>query len=91
MEPAVAGGLLFRSSSKLIMEETMKKLLSCATAALLVAGLSVGAADAKPRKGHTMTKGSGAVGGNSANSASGKNSPASNAKGSASSAGGGEK
>lgn len=69
----------------------MKKLLSCAAAVLLVAGLSIGVADAKPRKGQTMTKTSGAAGGNSANSASGKNSPASNAKGSASSAGGGEK
>jgi hypothetical protein len=72
-------------------EDQMRKLFSALAAASLIAGLTIGTADAKPRKTHTKTM-SGQTGGtNSANSMAGKNSPASSAKGSASPAGGGEK
>lgn len=69
---------------------TMKRIFAIAAATLLVAGLSAGTADAKKRHGkgvHSMSSAKG----NNANSMSGKNSPASNATGSASPAGGGEK
>lgn len=69
----------------------MKKVFSIVAAVSLVAGLTVGVADAKPRKSSAKAMSSKAGGTNSANSMSGKNSPASSAKGSASSAGGGEK
>ncbi|WP_398478011.1 hypothetical protein [Tardiphaga sp.] len=69
----------------------MKKFLSVLAVATIAAGLTVSVADAKPRKSSSKMMSTKAGGTNSANSMGGKNSPASNAKGSASSAGGGEK
>lgn len=69
----------------------MKKILSVAAATLLIAGLSAGTAQAKKRHHGKSMQTMGAAKSNSANSMSGKNSPASNATGSASPAGGGEK
>ena len=69
----------------------MKRLLSTFLAVGLVAGLTVGVADAKPRKTSSKMMSGKAGGANNANSMSGKNSPTSSAKGSASPAGGGEK
>ncbi|MET0968542.1 MAG: hypothetical protein ABWY18_05005 [Tardiphaga sp.] len=68
----------------------MKKILSVAAATLLIAGLSAGTAQAKKRH-HSKGMQSMGTAKGSANSMSGKNSPASNATGSASPAGGGEK
>jgi hypothetical protein len=92
-KPAQQRASLCGQQSHQAKEETMKKLVSCTAALLLVAGLSAVPAEAKSKakSHHTgMTSGS-ATGGNSANSGAGKNSPASSSKGSASSAGGGEK
>ena len=69
----------------------MKKILSVLAIATIAAGLTASVADAKPRKSTSKMMSGKAGGTNSANSMSGKNSPASSAKGSASSAGGGEK
>jgi hypothetical protein len=70
----------------------MKKMLSIGAATLLIVGMTVGAADAKHRRSHSMSMTKGSAGaGSSANSMGGKNSPASSQKGSASPAGGGEK
>jgi hypothetical protein len=69
----------------------MHKVFPALAAATLIVGLTASIADAKPRKSTSKMMSSKAGGTNSANSMSGKNSPASSAKGSASSAGGGEK
>lgn len=69
----------------------MKKILSVLAVATIAAGLTASVADAKPRKSASKTMSSKAGGTNNANSMSGKNSPASSAKGSASSAGSGAK
>ena len=69
----------------------MKKLLSALAVVTIAAGLTASVADAKPRKSSSKMMSSKAGGINNANSTSGKNSPASSAKGSASPAGGGEK
>ena len=69
----------------------MRNFLSILAIATIAAGLTANVADAKPRKTASKMVSSKAGGTNSANSMSGKNSPASSAKGSASSAGGGEK
>ena len=68
----------------------MKKMFAIAATTLLVAGLSAGTAEAKKRHSSGMHA-TGAAKGNSANSMSGKNSPASTGTGTASPAGGGEK
>lgn len=69
----------------------MKKIPSILTVATVAAGLTASVADAKPRKTTSKMMSSKSGGMNNANSMSGKNSPATNAKGTASPAGGGEK
>lgn len=66
----------------------MKKILTVLTVATFAAGLTISVADAKPRKSTSKMMTGKAGGTNTANSMSGKNNPASSAKGSASSAGG---
>lgn len=69
----------------------MKKILAVVALVTFAIGSAASVADAKPRKSTSKMVSGKAGGTNSANSMSGKNSPASSAKGSASSAGGGAK
>lgn len=69
----------------------MKKIFAILALATFAISSTATFADARPRKSTSKMMSGKAGGTNSANSMSGKNSPASSAKGSASSAGGGVK